>query len=200
MGQKVRIYNLKKVMGKLAEVNGEDRLTPSPAVRKFGQEIVSAAGGGPILDVACGRGRNSAWVSYLGGCVTAIDIDLSGISAHRNDLPPSTLADALRRVELRRLDLVNDPWPYSPSSVGGVVNIHFLHEPLLKAFARSLVSGGLLVLETVDARGGNYLQLPEAGFLRKALGEHFEFLLYREREVRTSGVNAASVRLVGKRR
>jgi 2-polyprenyl-3-methyl-5-hydroxy-6-metoxy-1,4-benzoquinol methylase len=88
-------------MSKRAEVNGEDRLTPSPAVRKFGQEIVSAAGGGTILDVACGRGRNSAWVAYLGGCVTPVDIDLSGITTHRNDLPPSTLADALRRVELQ---------------------------------------------------------------------------------------------------
>jgi SAM-dependent methyltransferase len=186
-------------MSKLAEVDGEDRLTPSPSVRKFGEQIVSAAGGSPILDVACGRGRNSAWVSYLGGCVTAIDIDLSGIRAQRKDLPPSALADALRRVELQRLDLVNDPWPYPPSSVGGIVSIHFLHEPLLKAFARSLVSGGLLVLETVEARGGNYRLLPEVGFLRKALGEHFEFPLYRERQVRTPDVSAVSVRLVGER-
>jgi SAM-dependent methyltransferase len=187
-------------MSKLAEVNGEDRLTPSPAVRKFGHEIVSAAGGRPILDVACGRGRNSAWVSSLGGCVAAIDIDLSGISAHRNDLPPSTLADALRRVELQRLDLINEPWPYPPSSIGGIINIHFLYKPLLKAFSRSLISGGLLLLETVDARGGNYRQLPEVGFLRKALGEQFEFPLYRERQVRTPGVNAVSVMLVAKRR
>ena len=122
-------------MSKPADVTGEDRLTPSPSVRKFGREIVLAAEGNPILDVACGRGRNSAWLSYLGGCVTAIDIDLNGISAHRNDLPPSTLADALRRVELQRLDLVNDPWPYPPSSVGGIINIHFLYEPLLKAFS-----------------------------------------------------------------
>lgn len=186
-------------MSKLGDVSGEHWLTPSPSVRRFGPEIVLAAKRSPILDVACGRGRNSAWVSYLGGCVTAIDIDLSGIRAHRNDLPPSNLANALRRVELQRLDLVNDPWPYPPSSVGGIVNIHFLHEPLLEAFARSLVSGGLLVLETVDARGGNYRQLPEVGFLRKALGEHFEFPLYRERQVRTPGVNAVSVRLVGKR-
>jgi SAM-dependent methyltransferase len=181
------------------DVNGEDRLTPSPSVRKFGREIVSAAEGRPILDVACGRGRNSAWLGYLGGRVTAIDIDLSGIRTHRNDLPSSTLADALRRIELKRLDLANDFWPYPPSSVGGIVNIHFLHLPLLEVFSRSLISGGLLVLETVDARGGNYRQLPEVGFLRKALGEHFEFPFYRERLVRTPGVNAVSVRLVGKR-
>src|SRR5580704_17737350 len=112
-------------MNKPGDVSGECLLTPSPSVKKFGEAIVSAAMGRPILDVACGAGRNSAWVSSLGGFVTAIDIDLGGISAHRNDLPPSTLADALRRVALQTLDLINEPWPYPPSSVGGIVNIHF---------------------------------------------------------------------------
>jgi SAM-dependent methyltransferase len=181
------------------EINGEDRLTPSPSVKQFGKEIVSGAADLPILDVACGRGRNSAWLSYLGGHVTALDIDLSGIEASRNDLPSSTLTNALRHVELLRLDLVNDLWPYQPSSVGGIVNIHFLYEPLLAAFSRSLIPGGFLVLETVEARGGNYRHLPESGALKKALEGSFEFLLYKEHRVRTPGVNAATVWVVGKK-
>jgi SAM-dependent methyltransferase len=180
------------------EINGEDRLTPSPSVKKFGKEIVSGAADLPILDVACGRGRNSAWLSYLGGHVTGLDIDLSGIEASRN-LPSSTLANALRHIGLLRLDLVNDQWPYRPSTVGGIVNIHFLYEPLLAAFSRSLIPGGFLVLETVEARGGNYRHLPESGALKKALEGSFEFLLYREHRVRTPRVNAASVRVVGRR-
>jgi hypothetical protein len=36
-------------MSKPEEVNGEDRLTPSPLVRKFGKEIVSGAADLPIL-------------------------------------------------------------------------------------------------------------------------------------------------------
>jgi SAM-dependent methyltransferase len=186
-------------MSKPEEVNGEDRLTPSPLVRKFGKEIVSGAADLPILDVACGQGRNSAWLSYLGGHLTAIDIDLYGIKKLRDDLPSSTLANALRQVELLRLDLVNDLWPYQPSSIGGIVNIHFLYEPLLAAFSRSLVPGGFLVLETVDARGGNYRQLPESGTLKKALESHFAFLVYRESTARTQIANAASVRLVGRK-
>jgi SAM-dependent methyltransferase len=187
-------------MTKPAEVSGEDRLTPSPLVKKYGKEIVSGAAGLPILDVACGRGRNSAWLSYLGGRVIGIDIDLGGLKAQRNDLPQSTLANSLRQIELLRLDLVNDSWPYQASSVGGIVNIHFLYEPLLAAFSRSLVPGGVLVIETVDARGGNYRQLPESGTLKKALEGYFEFLVYREHPVKTPTVNATSVRVAGKRR
>jgi SAM-dependent methyltransferase len=186
-------------MTKPEEVSGEDRLTPSPLVKRFGKEIVFGAADLPILDVACGRGRNSAWLSHLGGHVTAIDIDLSGIEARRNDLPSSGLANALRHIELLRLDLVNDQWPYQRSSIGGIVNIHFLHEPLLAAFSRSVIPGGLLVLETVAAHGGNYRQLPQSGTLKKALEGYFEFLVYRERPVKTPSVNAASVWLVGRR-
>jgi SAM-dependent methyltransferase len=187
-------------MSKPEDVSGEDLLKPSPSVKKFGKEIVLAAEDRPILDVACGGGRNSAWVSYLGGRVIAIDLDLSKIRASLSDLPESTLGGALRRIELQKLDLIKDPWPYPPSSVGGIINIHFLYEPLLEAFSRSLISGGLLVLETVEARGGNYRQLPAFGLLRTALQEYFDFSVYRERLVRTPVVNAASVRLVGKRR
>jgi SAM-dependent methyltransferase len=187
-------------MTKPEDVSGEDKLTPSPLVKKYGEEIVSGASDLPILDVACGRGRNSAWLSYLGGRVTAMDIDLTGIETLRTDLPPSTLANSLRQIELLRLDLINDRWPYQPSSVGGIVNIQFLYEPLLAAFSRSIIPGGILVIETVDARGGNYRQLPESGTLKKALAEFFEFLVYRERPDKTPTVNAASVRLVGRRR
>lgn len=187
-------------MNKPGDVSGECLLTPSPSIKKFGEAIVSAAMGRPILDVACGGGRNSAWVSHLGGRAIAIDIDLSNIRANISDLPDSILAQALRRIELQQLDLIRDPWPFLPRSVGGLINIHFLHKPLLEAFSKSLVSGGLLILETIEARGGNYLQLPEAGFLKKALQEYFDFPVYIERRVKTGIANAASVKLVGKRR
>jgi SAM-dependent methyltransferase len=184
------------------EVSGSDMLwlAPSRSVKKFGKEIVLAARERPILDVACGGGRNSAWISHLGGRMIGIDVNLRQIEAKRNYLRDTSLARAFSRVDLLELDLIRGLWPYPPSSIGGIVNIHFLHKPLLQAFSESLVPGGFLVLETVEARGGNYLQLPEAGFLRATLAEFFSFLAYKERQVGPDGVNAVTVRLVGRRR
>jgi SAM-dependent methyltransferase len=174
-------------------------LAPSQSVKTFGKEMVLAARGLPILDVACGTGRNSAWISQLGGQVVGVDINLRQIESARDYAKNTSLAQAFGRIDLLELDLIRSIWPYPPSSVGGIVNIHFLHRPLLMEFSRSLVSGGLLVLETVEARGGNYLQLPEAGLLRATLAEFFSFLVYKERPVGPEGVNAVTVRLVGRR-
>jgi SAM-dependent methyltransferase len=186
-------------MSEVAEVGAADLLwlAPSQTVKTFGKEIVHAARGLPILDVACGRGRNSAWISHLGGHVVGIDINLRPLKTAGDYAGDTTLAHAFRQVELLELDLIRGVWPYPPSSVGGIVNIHFLHRPLLMAFSRSLVSGGFLVLETVEARGGNYLQLPEAGALRDTLADFFSFLVYKERQVGAEGINAVTVRLVG---
>jgi hypothetical protein len=90
-------------MNKPGDVSGESLLTPSPSVKRFGEAIVSAAIGRPILDVACGAGRNSAWVSHLGGRAIAIDIDLSGIRARRNELPDQPLAMPSGELNFRNL-------------------------------------------------------------------------------------------------
>jgi hypothetical protein len=48
-------------------------------VRRFGKEIVSGAADLPILERCVWTGRNSAWLPYLRGHITAIDTDLDGI-------------------------------------------------------------------------------------------------------------------------
>lgn len=172
-------------------------LGTSPLVRKFGRDIVLAARGRPIIDVACGGGRNSVWISHLGGQVVGIDIDLSRIQNEAIRSTDSPFAEAFSRVGTLRLDLIEEAWPYLPGSIGGIINTHFLHQPLLRTFSQSLIVGGLLILETVEGRGGNYLQLPAEGDLRMALQESFRLLFYRERRVGPQGSSAVTVKLVG---
>jgi SAM-dependent methyltransferase len=175
------------------------RLSPSASVRKFGSEIVTAAGALPILDVACGGGRNSALLAHLGGRVIAIDIDLRRIEAERIALEKTTLGRALRKVELHQFDLLQNEWPYEPSSIGGIVNIHFLQDSLLAPFSASLVTGGFLILESVEARGGNYRLLPGARALRTALESSFSLLVYKEDGGIVEGIDAVTVKLVARK-
>ena len=90
-------------------------------------------------------------------------------------------------------------WPYPPHSVGGVINIHFLHMPLLEMFSQSIIPGGFLIFETVEARGGNYHQLPKAGCIRAILDSSFSFLIYKEQSAGPASIDAVTVKLVAKK-
>src|SRR5205823_1711508 len=61
-------------------------LRPTPFLKKFGAEIGKAAGTYPILDVACGTGRNGIFLSQLGRTVICIDKDLSRLPPDGEEL------------------------------------------------------------------------------------------------------------------
>jgi len=71
---------------------------------------------------------------------------------------------------------------------------------LFPLFARSLVPGGCLLLETVAGRGGNYLELPQEGELKAVLGFAFDLEFYEERLVGPSDCNAVVVKLLARRK
>src|SRR5262245_2356601 len=48
-------------------------LEPTKFVRRFGPLMVPAAAGYPILDVACGSGRNGVFMAELGAPVIGVD-------------------------------------------------------------------------------------------------------------------------------
>lgn len=174
-------------------------LEPSILVRKFAARIIGAAGEKPILDVACGSGRNAVFLSQLGCKVICIDKDLSDLrrrEAHQAKMP----SDGNHRLELRPLDLVEGLWPFGEGSVGGIVNVHFFLPSLFPFFENSLSPGGYLIFESVPGCGGNYLQLPPAGYVRSLLAIGFELEVYKERKVGPPGRDAVTTLTVAKRR
>ncbi len=169
-----------------------DESNASSLVRRFAVQISNAAGSMPIVDVACGSGRNALALARLDCLVLCVDKDLTHLQNH----PPNLIA----RLKPQELDLVRDPWPFEPGSVGGIVNVHFLLPSLFPLFTSSLVNGGYLLIETVPGCGGNYLELPKAGELKAAFAQHFDFLYYKERKAGPLGVDAAVVQMVARRR
>ena len=114
---------------------------PSLGVRKFGLKLVEAAADKPILDVACGAGRNAIFLSELGCTVICIDKDLTELRQHQTH-QSHTSAPKEQRLELCHLDLVNESWPFAEGSAGGIVNVHFFLPSLFSRFVNSLTSGG----------------------------------------------------------
>ena len=187
-------------MKRIVDSKDLSSLAPSAFVQKHGATIVSAAAGKPILDVACGGGRNGIFLSHLGGNVICLDRDLSPFRAQKTLLKPTLFAKSYAGITALELDLIRDEWPMPADSVGGVVNVHFLHMGLFPAFSRSTARGGYLLLETIQNRGGNYMELPGSGLLKSALESSFELEIYRERGCGRARNDAVTVQLLGRRR
>jgi SAM-dependent methyltransferase len=171
----------------------------SPFVRKFAKQVIASSSGKPILDVACGSGRNALFLERMGGTVICIDRDLSSFNANLKRQFRFVRTLGMKLVP-KKVDLVKDPWPFDPHSVGGIINVDFLMPTLFPLFARSLVPGGCLLLETVAGRGGNYLELPQEGELKAVLGFAFDLEFYEERLVGPSDCNAVVVKLLARRK
>ena len=106
------------------------------------RSVLSGSGGRRALDVACGDGRNAAYLARLGFEVDAVDISDVVIDALQ--------AAAIHRglaVNALRLDLERDPLPGSDYDL--VVQLNYLQRSLFEPIAQALTPGGILILETV---------------------------------------------------
>ena len=175
-----------------------DKPQPSPLVRRFASKLAIAAGPFPIADVACGAGRNALFLDALGCTVIGVDNDRARLETLRRASSSGSKGEA-SRVSVKRIDLIKDPWPFGPRSLGAIVNVHFFLPKLFLDFESSIMPGGYLLLETVPGCGGNYLELPKAGYVRGALDGSFAFEFYRERKVGPSNYDAVTVQLAARR-
>ncbi len=166
-------------MKRISEDKVSCGLEPSALVRRFATTIAVAAGDKPVLDVACGSGRNALVLAELGCHVICVDRDLTSLQAQLVRLRRTASRKTLAKLSPRQMDLVKKRWPFAASVAGGIINVHFLLPALFPRFERSLVRGGYLLLETVPGCGGNYLELPKAGELRSAFEKKFEFEFYQ---------------------
>ena len=169
----------------------------SPLVRRFASSIAGAANGAPILDVACGSGRNAMIFAELGCNVICVDIDLTRLKSQLSGQGPVSKFSS--RIQCRTMDLIKDPWPFKARAVGAIINVDFLLPTLFPRFEYSLHFGGHLLLETISGRGGNYLELPAAGEIKAGLQNRFHFELYEERKVGPEESTAVTVKAIAKR-
>lgn len=175
-------------MSRLRSQCPENLLQPSRLLRKFGLKIREAAGRAPILDVACGTGRNAIFLSQLSCDVVCADKNLDGFKGHQS-----------RRLSTVKLDFLTDPWPFEHRTLGGIVDVHFLSFRLFPLFEKSLIPGGYLLVETVAGHGGNYLELPKAGMIKEILQTGFRLEFYREHYVGPENYKAVTVQALAKR-
>jgi hypothetical protein len=177
-----------------------NNLQTSSLVRKFGAKVVGASHGKPILDVACGSGRNAFFLSSLGATVICMDKELTKFREHLAQNASTCIIEEADRLVPHQIDLLTTSWPFGHESAGGIINVHFTLPALFPFFANSLVRNGYLLVETVPGCGGNFMELPKKGELKTALEADFEFEMYLERLVGTVERTAVTVKLAARRR
>lgn len=103
--------------------------------------------GGRVLDIACGRGRNTLFLAEQGMSVTAIDVSEEALGQLASEAARRTLP-----VETRRVDLEADP--LLPGPVFDVVlDFFYLHRPILPQLLQAVRPGGVAVLRTFSSAG-----------------------------------------------
>ncbi len=171
-------------------------LSPSKILAKFAEEIALNSNG-TIVDVACGYGRNAAFIASFGVPVVCVDINNDALEYIKSSVS-LTLSKSKKFNQLitMQLDLINDPWPFEDESLGAIINVHFFHYSLIGFFLRSLKIGGYLFIETIGGHGGNYLDLPKHGFIRAQLADAFNIKFYKEKKVGPLSSNCSTVKVL----
>lgn len=125
-------------MGLLLTPHGSE--SPSDWVCRWAHLIPDTRPGGPrALDLACGQGRHTRWLTRQGCHVTAVDRDAAALAS---------LAGLAPQVRTLQADLENSPWPLPPQAFDAVVVTNYLWRPLWPHIMNSLASGGVLLVET----------------------------------------------------
>lgn len=121
----------------------------STLLRDYCTELALASRAGPILDLACGKGRNGLYLLHKSIPVVFADRDpraLSHIQAHLDREPGQAGAQL---AHLWQIDLEQaGADPLSGEEFGGILVFRYLHRPLLAGIKQAVCQSGLLIYET----------------------------------------------------
>jgi len=99
---------------------------------------------GPVLDLACGSGRNGLFLAEHG-----LDVIFYDRNREKLDLIEKTARARKLKVSTQAVDLESGRTDFLPADFfGAVIVFRYLHRPLIPALKESVRSRGLIVYET----------------------------------------------------
>jgi len=98
----------------------------------------------PVLDLACGTGRNGLFLAAQGIPVVFADKSASALQTVEQQLAGSGLCG--RTWQLNLEVPVTDP--FCNESFSAIIGFRYLHRPLFPALRNAIQAGGLIIYET----------------------------------------------------
>lgn len=123
-------------------------MNPSRHLEAERGRLLDAVARGPVLDLACGRGRNARAAAAWGARVVGIDRS----AEHLDELRRAARAEELPLFAVRADLEAGTGIPMRPGSCGAILVFRFLSRPLAAAIVEALAPGGLLLYETFTIR------------------------------------------------
>jgi SAM-dependent methyltransferase len=106
----------------------------------------------PILDLACGSGRNGLVLAEQGFPVVFADHSLSDLNAVRQHLVKSRLPGRIWNVNLEQ----QGANPLSGRQFSAILVFRYLHRPLFPALKEAVMFGGVVIYETFTVEQRRY--------------------------------------------
>jgi 2-polyprenyl-3-methyl-5-hydroxy-6-metoxy-1,4-benzoquinol methylase len=114
---------------------------PSPFLVSQIEKIKKFAPGIRTLDIACGEGRNSIYLTQQGFQVTGLDISDIGLGKAAKRAERERL-----KINFQQMDL--DEYRFT-EQFDLIINFNFLLRDLFPAAVQALSPGGLLIIDTI---------------------------------------------------
>ncbi len=149
----------------MSELKGDTLvLRPAQLLQEHVDLLVDATLPGPVLDLACGEGRNGIFVAKRGLSVTCCDRSqevLKGAQQLAREVGVT--------IELWEIDLEQeDENPLPEDAYGLILVFRYLHRPLMPCIGKALKQGGILIYETFTVEQRRFGKPNNPDFLLKA--------------------------------
>ena len=171
-----------------------------PLLRTYLGDLELAASAGPILDLACGSGRNGLYLLENQIPVVFADRSVDALNGIQLRLDEKLPGQEKPLASVWEVDLeLPQGNPFAQRMFAGMVVFSYLHRPLLGALKHAVHSGGIVVYETFTVDQIQYGRPKNPDFLLRPgeLREHFcdwDVLHYYEGVVKTdSGAGSKAI-------
>jgi len=146
-------------------------LQHSPLIEKYLTQLklLTAATQLPVLDLACGRGRNGLYLVENKIPVTFADLRddvLEQVKASLSSFPDQNQAQILGRYWQVDFEKVNTA-PLKDKSFAAVMVFRYLHRPLFEQIKAAVKPGGLIIYETFTEQQAQFGRPKNPNFLLK---------------------------------
>ena len=117
----------------------------------------------PVLDLACGNGRNGLLLAQKGISVVFADRSVQALEDIKQQLETSKLPGRTWHIDLEQ----KDTNPLEGQSYSAIIGFRYLHRPLFPALMNAVMTGGIVIYETFTTANRKFGRPNNPDFLLK---------------------------------